>query len=72
MKQLAQPHIRKDTVSRKNPFAVRKSAVTNPISPRMEELAKPMAPRPPVTRRKRRKKTKYGKPIIPVPVINDS
>lgn len=72
MVKLARPHTHKDTVSRKNPFAVKKSALTSPVPARMTDLAKPSHPRDPVEKRPPRKLNKYRQPIFPMPVINNN
>ncbi|XP_063992695.1 uncharacterized protein LOC135170629 [Diachasmimorpha longicaudata] len=67
MEELAKPHIRKDRNTRKNPFDVKKSALSSSVPARMTELAKPNHPREPVQKRQKRELNKYGQPIFPIP-----
>lgn len=68
MAELAIRTLPKALTCKKNPFAVKKSALRGPVSPRYDELARPTHPRDPIERPPPREKDSFGRPIYAKPV----
>lgn len=68
MAELAKPTRKLDKKRPKDPFTVKKSALTGPIPAGVDKLATPSRPRDPIEKPPPRKKDTFGRPIYPKPV----